>query len=620
MLACTIWMGAPVAHAQTDVIREWNTTYDIKPDGTVDVTWEIDWDFGETGRRGILMGIVEREPWEDDPTKDAVYDISDIDVSSPTGAPATFTTDTVHDGPFRLTEVRIGDPDKTLDESRHTYIINYEMTGALRTFDGEPEFFWDLNSGSDTPIDVANLTVTAPEGVTEARCLLAKDECEATIADGVATYRATDVTNKILSVVAAMPPGSVENAEPTLREAQPGDGSPISLDGMEIDWTLAGIIAALAAAFRGLSGWFRRPKAKDERWTGVAPGVMNPGGPITTDPAPGTVPVRFTPPEASLLEAGRALDKGSRASHLSANLVQMAVEGSIDLVSEPLNIVQRDPRGIQDGMQQRLFQLAVPADAYRQISGNELMTMTEVVRNSVPGGDHAITKTTKAQGQRLPFKLVSILLKLIPLVVILGLATRQETGLDSWLENQNIDVFPWLIKAAVVYGAIVLGFWLGSTVIRRVERPGYKPVTRTARGTAIKEQAEGFRQYIATAEAGQLNFEADRDIYRRYLPWAVLFNLTDRWVEVGRDLVHMGQMSEAQFMHVAGSTRVDELDRTLNNVHQRERSAQAERRREAQARRESASRSYGSGSGGSSGRSSSSSGGGGGGGSRSSSW
>ncbi len=55
---------------------------------------------------------------------------------------------------------------------------------------------------------------------------------------------------------------------------------------------------------------------------------------------------------------------------------------------------------------------------------------------------------------------------------------------------------------------------------------------RTARGTAVLTQALGFREYIRTAEANQLRFEEEADIFSRYLPYAVVFGEADRWVRV----------------------------------------------------------------------------------------
>ncbi len=139
----------------------------------------------------------------------------------------------------------------------------------------------------------------------------------------------------------------------------------------------------------------------------------------------------------------------------------------------------------------------------------------------------------------------------------------------------------------------------------------------------MKAQAQGFRQYLATAEARQLNFEADQDIYRRFLPWAILFDLTDRWTKIGEELVEMGRIPANSLGFVHGTRDADDLNRTFRRMNEQSERGERrlrEQRRQAQRRRSSSRRSYGSGSGGRSGRSSRSRGGGGGGGSRSSSW
>src|SRR4029079_9828405 len=55
---------------------------------------------------------------------------------------------------------------------------------------------------------------------------------------------------------------------------------------------------------------------------------------------------------------------------------------------------------------------------------------------------------------------------------------------------------------------------------------------RTAKGSAVLAQARGFREYVRTAEAEQLRFEEAADIFSRYLPYAVVFGETERWVRV----------------------------------------------------------------------------------------
>ena len=75
-------------------------------------------------------------------------------------------------------------------------------------------------------------------------------------------------------------------------------------------------------------------------------------------------------------------------------------------------------------------------------------------------------------------------------------------------------------------------------VIRRKLKRGQ----RTAEGRAVCDQVEGFRTYLATAEADQLKFEEGEDIFSKYLPWAIIFELADRWAKICGDLMAMGRL------------------------------------------------------------------------------
>jgi len=56
--------------------------------------------------------------------------------------------------------------------------------------------------------------------------------------------------------------------------------------------------------------------------------------------------------------------------------------------------------------------------------------------------------------------------------------------------------------------------------------------TRTAHGSAVLEQAKGFELYLRTAEKDQLKFEEGTDIFSRYLPYAMIFGVTERWTKL----------------------------------------------------------------------------------------
>ena len=61
-------------------------------------------------------------------------------------------------------------------------------------------------------------------------------------------------------------------------------------------------------------------------------------------------------------------------------------------------------------------------------------------------------------------------------------------------------------------------------------------------GRAVTDQLIGFRTYLATAEADQLRFEEGEDIFSKYLPWAIVFDLADRWQATCAQLVAAGRI------------------------------------------------------------------------------
>ena len=603
-------VGAPFAHANDDVMRNLDVTYDIAEDGTVKVTWEVDWDFGEPGRRGIVVNYVELEPWEDDPKKDAKYGIENIDVTSPTGAVDEFTEESVTDGDFMLRRVQIGNPDIFLEESRHTYVITYELTGALRTFDGKPEFFWDINSGDDVPIDTATITVNTPGPVTEANCFVGTRDCEGTITENGAVFKASDITGDIFSVGAIMEPGSVDNAEPYLVPAPPERIGKWEALKQRINFPALAAAGALMLALRVRLGYKRRPKDQSSYWSDVPPGETGSDASIKKGRLKGPFAVRFEPPDGMISEVGRAYHGGYKASQLTATLVQMAVEGSLQLQSKPLVVGQGNHKTVHDAAQWELYRIARQPGDPSPMDAEQAAEMTRAMRKVDPTGSRAVTRAIKVHGKQASGAGITMVMIGVYVVFLV---------LSDMVPPQYSALFSTLAPSIML--GMVIGWLVGIIPGKRLESVQDMPESLTPRGNALMVQAEGFRQYLATAEAGQLNFEADQDIYRRFLPWAVLFDLTARWKRIGQELIEMGRMP-AESLYLVDDTSRD-LDDTVNEIDEKAREGQRRDRADraaAQRRRESSSSSYGSGSGGRSSSSSSSSGGSGGGGSSSSSW
>lgn len=54
---------------------------------------------------------------------------------------------------------------------------------------------------------------------------------------------------------------------------------------------------------------------------------------------------------------------------------------------------------------------------------------------------------------------------------------------------------------------------------------------RTPRGTGLVRRVQGFRTVIATAETHMARWAEQENVFTRYLPYAIVFGLTDKWAK-----------------------------------------------------------------------------------------
>ena len=106
--------------------------YDLQPDGSVHVTETITWRFpaGEE-RHGIFRNIVVRMGYQDEEGKYRYYELTDVEVTSPSGAPADFRS---------ATTVLHGDPDRQRGASgpsgTQVYEVRYTLHDVLNPIAG----------------------------------------------------------------------------------------------------------------------------------------------------------------------------------------------------------------------------------------------------------------------------------------------------------------------------------------------------------------------------------------------------------------------------------------------------------------------------------------------------
>jgi uncharacterized membrane protein len=70
---------------------------------------------------------------------------------------------------------------------------------------------------------------------------------------------------------------------------------------------------------------------------------------------------------------------------------------------------------------------------------------------------------------------------------------------------------------------------------------GGRMAAKTAEGSAVLAQSLGFKEYLVTAEAGQIAFEEASNVFSRYLPYAVVFGVADRWAKTFADVARAAE-------------------------------------------------------------------------------
>ena len=134
-------------------------------------------------------------------------------------------------------------------------------------------------------------------------------------------------------------------------------------------------------------------------------------------------------------------------------------------------------------------------------------------------------------------------------------SVRNQVAARGWFTKVPSSAAAHGIGFGGIVFAVVAAFTLGAWVLWilvpllpviitvLVIRAKLRRGQRTAEGRAMCDQVEGFKTYLATAEAEQLRFE-EGETSSRSTFWAIAFELADRWAKVCADLVAMGRLPD----------------------------------------------------------------------------
>lgn len=341
--------------------------------------------------------------------------------------------------------------------------------------------------------------------------------------------------------------------------------------------SVLGLVPVALAALVVLVKWWR---GRDEVFVDVTPGLL------PADPAraprrrvrggqwSGTVAPAFAPPGAPRPGEARAgvvrpgvvgtvVDGVADPHDVSATLLDLAVRGWFRIV----DVREREDERPRDW---ELRRSPTPPDetpsAFEQLLLDRLFDGRDHVRLSELRGSFALTMREAQIG-------------LYREVVDRGWYARHPRARNGRTRAVGLAVLvPLTLAAAVVVVAafldahdwsltpVLVGLVVALVVLARW---GGARTPRTAEGTALRIQALGFREYLATAEADRLRFEEKRALLTGYLPYAVAFGLTAHFADLLRDLAkesHWGDYVDGLDWYDFGGSGPDGADLSLGDA------------------------------------------------------
>lgn len=505
------------AESNDDRITDYQVAATVDSHGKTDVLLTLTVDYGDTPGHGPFLAFPLHQDTEDGRWR--MYDYTVGAISSPSGADATTQT-SESDGNLII---RVGSESRTFTGDQ-TYRINYSVVGLVapnQKDSGLDEFNWSVvGLGWQVPIDKVSVELTGPADITRTACVSDGDMCPHSSREESATYATGGVGDgRAVKVVAGFPVGTFSGV--ATRYTEPMTlGRALTAD----PWTVT--TAALVAG-GGLFLLYRRLRrsARDEVYLGLTPGLTPAGsetGTVGRGGADGPIAVAFQPPRDTRPgEIGTLIDATVDDRDITATMVDLAVRGHLTIEQSgkkdftfTLKQSSDELADYESTLLSKLFRSSgqVTTDDLRDESYSDLMSDTRSALYS------RITHELGWYARSPQYARVA---------AVLGGAILVAGGIGlAWLLGQ----YRW---GLVGLGVVVVGI----AVLIMNNKFG----RRTATGSAVLAQAKGFELYLTTAEAEQIKFEEGIDVFSRYLPFAMVFGVADRWTKIFQQLAADGR-------------------------------------------------------------------------------
>jgi uncharacterized membrane protein YgcG len=542
-LVVALTAAAPDQTSGREITR-YDVTASLAVDGTMRVTLDFDFDFGDDPGHGPFLSLPTRVYYDE--TLDRAFRYTDISASSSSGAPAEVNRE--DDGSALI--LRIGDEDIDDVSGVQTYHVEYTADGLLNPANEQhsgDELYWNvIGPGWEIPLGDLSVAVDGPAAVQGAVCFAGPNgsttPCTSSSFSGSTSMFTQDLVpvGDEFSTVTGWPAGTFPGVEPILVD-KPDPLAPVR------PTSAFGIVALLVLVGGGVLAFLRvRRVGRDKAYLGLTPGLR----PADNQPGAATgyrdrrevVSVQFQPPTGVRPgEMGTLLDEKADPVDVTATLVDLAVRGWLRIEEVP----RSNPK--------------------KKAKDWTLVQLKNKDGSLLPYEDTLLTSIFASS--------TSVKLSDLKTTFAASMAKVQDGLYDHVTESGWFRANPKSVRNAWHGAGIVLAIlgviltfvafaisWTGIALVPMalvavgilVIVLGNAAPARTEDGTAVLAQSLGFRRYLATAEANQLRFEEGQDIFSRYLPYAIVFGLADRWARVFSELAAQGRALDQPSWYVGG--------------------------------------------------------------------
>lgn len=527
LVACIAVLAAPATVARADEgwkITNFDSVYTVQADGTLRVVETIHADFGQQQKHGIFRYLTESvrctAPRADAPQpitpcpsgSNREWEYSNIKVTDESGKPYGVSLSSENDQRI----VKIGDAD-TLISGAHTYVISYDVRGALDAYSDHDELYWNALGQWPVAVEAFTLKLALPDGATlTTACYQGASSnapCAASSDGPTATYRTTRALreDEQVTIVAGWQKGIVAVPPPLI-------STPKTLDEFYTGDVLEfGGMALVAVVVFGLLGmaWWRN--GRDRRYRTLYY--------LTNDPTEETarpfeqrdIVVEFLPPDSLRpAQMGVILDERADTLDVTATIVDLAVRGYLRITEIPKEGVFGHTDWTLDKVDRESDLQPYEQSLYTGLFEDGRTVRVSELKNKFVARLTKVKSALYADAMKRKW-----------------FAMKPETAKGMWAV---VGVAMILVGvSAAFFSGYFLGrvlvpvpLALGGIVMLLLSR---SMARRTAVGSEALRRVLGFRLYISTAETRRQDFNEQQNIFARYLPFAIVFGCVGKWAK-----------------------------------------------------------------------------------------